>query len=140
VTRGRKTRVRIDSSHHRSHQPGVISVAGPTAGVTAFALLMASTHDPQARLTRTFVTEPQSVAECMARNAGAMKGSLVVQTQPLYGMDVVGVTVKRRFAGDALLVATLTATTKGSTADFGPAHGVERSPDDLLEKLIAGCE
>jgi hypothetical protein len=119
--------------------PGVISVAVPTAGVTAFALLMASTHDPNARLTRTFATEPQSVAECMARNVGAMKGPLVVQTQPLYGMDVVGVTVKRRHAGDAVLVATLTATTKGSTADFGPASAPEPSPD-MLEKLLAGCE
>jgi hypothetical protein len=75
----------------------------------------------------------------MARNAGAMKGSLVLRTQPLYGMDVVGVTVKRRFAGDAILVATLTATTTGSTADFGPAFGVEQAPD-MLEKLLAGCE
>jgi hypothetical protein len=120
--------------------PGVISVAGPTAGITAFALLMASTHDPNARLIRTFSTEPQSVADCMARNIAAMKEPLVLQTRPLYGMDVVGVTVKRRFAGDPVLVATLTATTKGSTADFGPAHGAERSPEDMLEKLVAGCE
>jgi hypothetical protein len=109
------------------------------AGVATFALLMASTHDPQARLTRTFAIEPQSVADCMSRNAGGMKGSLVLQTQPLYGMDVVGVTVKRRVTGDAILVATLTATTTGSTADFGPAFDGEQSPD-MLDKLLAGCE
>jgi hypothetical protein len=118
--------------------PGVIATAAPIAGVATLALVMASTHDPKARLTRTFSTEPQSVAECMARNAGAMKGSLVLQTQPLYGMEVVAVTVKRRVAGDAILVATLTATTTGSTADLGPAYGVDQSPD-ILEKLLAGC-
>ena len=118
--------------------PGVLATAAPMAGVATLALVVASTYDPNARLTRTFATEPQSVAECMARNAGAMKGSLVLQTQPLYGMEVVAVTVKRRVAGDAILVATLTATTTGSTADFGPALGVEQAPE-VLEKLLAGC-
>ena len=119
--------------------PGVISAAAPIAGVATLALVMASMHDPKARLTRTFALEPQSVAECMARNAGPLKGSLVLQTQPLYGMEVVAVTVKRRIAGDPILVATFTATATGSTADFGPAYDVEQSPD-ILEKLLAGCE
>ena len=118
--------------------PGVMAAAAPMAGVATLALVVASTYDPNARLTRTFATEPQSVAECMARNAGAMKGSFVLQTQPLYGMEVVAVTVKRRVAGEPILVATLTATTTGSTADFGRAYGVEQSPD-MIEKLLAGC-
>ena len=119
--------------------PGIISAAAPIAGVATLALVMASMHDPKARLTRSFTTEPQSLAECMARNAGAMKGPVFLQTQPLYGMEVLGVTVKRRVTGDPILVATLTATATGSTADFGPAYGVEQSPD-ILEKLLAGCE
>ena len=100
---------------------------------------MASTHDPNAHLARTFSKEPQAVAECMSRNARSAAAPLILQMQPLYGMEVVGVTVKRRFTGDAFLVATLTATPTGSAVEFRPAVGVEQPPD-VLEKLIAGCD
>ena len=111
--------------------------AAPVIGMAAVTVAIIGSHDPN-RIEETYLKgNPETAAECVRHNVTS-NTRLAAVVQPLYGMSIMGVSLKAERTGDTVLNIVIHEQGTGSRAEFSPQAPANQQPD-ILGKLIAGC-
>jgi hypothetical protein len=111
--------------------------AAPAIGMAAFTMAIIASHDPN-RIEETHLKgNPEAAAECVRQNVTSHT-RLAAVVQPLYGMSIMGLSLKAERTGDTVLNIVIQEEGTGSRAEFRPLTPPDQQPD-ILGKLIAGC-
>jgi hypothetical protein len=114
-----------------------LPAAAPVIGMAAVTVAIIGSHDPN-RIEETHLKgNPEAAAECVRQNVTS-NTRLAAVVQPLYGMSIMGVSLKAERTGDTVLNIVIHEQGTGSRAEFSPQAPPNQQPD-ILGKLIAGC-
>jgi hypothetical protein len=112
--------------------------AAPVLGAAVVSFGIIASHQPGLPDTVQLKGEPELAAECIKRNVASLNSKLVAVVQPLHGIEMVAVVLKKGIVGDPLMSVIIEQGLSGSRAELRSIEQPDQDPA-VITKMMAGC-